>query len=751
MRKFQRVPVWIVVAALLTLTATRCVGSDATLLSAAHAFNAPDYLIFPAYYSGWDADDSAACLGMSHAVHPSIVHSPQGFHGYRFWMAYTPICPSESSENPHIAVSNDGIRWQSFTIGNDTLTNPLFEPSQFNATHLSDPDLLLVQQQRLWLVFRVTWEIAGADSHAVFVTSTTDGLDWDDTTRIISDGLMYPGKRGSYMSPSIIINSDGSYSIFLVEPSLAGSAAGLDTSRVLMYSANNPASVWSLVDTCALYASSDSIKIWHLDITDIYGETLVALLTETPNAPTNKGDSAELYLAVSDDQGLSWTTGAEPVITWKNDITAWDGRRIYRSSGYWLDIPDRLIMGLYYSASGWLPSAWQTGLSHIYFDTSSQPVVLAVYVDSLSNPTNLVNHLPCFSWHAADPLGVNSLQQVEIQIGTDTDWTDAEMWAVESFELAERFITYNGLPLQDGTTYYLRLRLHNELAWSDWHHANYRMNTAPSAPQPLGPLGDAVVQEVPRLWVLNTQDHESDSLSYSFAIWADPAFKEPGLIGIEGVAEGDDSTSCEIAENWQDNWRYIWQSRAFDGYEYSSWSASVSFWVDATGQTPAMPQAILPHGGTAFNMIPTFEWSECTDPDPLDTVRYHLEIAMDPQIQFAISIDSLLASDYTLSDSLAFGMHYWWRVTAFDRYGLTAASNITDFWTWTLGDIDNSHEVDISDLTSLVDCMFGGDVCPDPLFVGDIDGSCTFDISDLTYMVSYLFGGGPAPAIGCMP
>ena len=61
-------------------------------------------------------------------------------------------------------------------------------------------------------------------------------------------------------------------------------------------------------------------------------------------------------------------------------------------------------------------------------------------------------------------------------------------------------------------------------------------------------------------------------------------------------------------------------------------------------------------------------------------------------------------------------------------------------------DIDDM--VDISDLTLMVDCLFGGSggpcaICPAET---DFDGSGLRDITDLTGLVDYLFGGGLPPA-----
>jgi hypothetical protein len=62
------------------------------------------------------------------------------------------------------------------------------------------------------------------------------------------------------------------------------------------------------------------------------------------------------------------------------------------------------------------------------------------------------------------------------------------------------------------------------------------------------------------------------------------------------------------------------------------------------------------------------------------------------------------------------------------------------------GDVDQSGGVDVSDLTYIVDYLFGGGPPPPCLKEADVDGSSGVDVADLTYIVDYLFGGGPPPA-----
>ncbi len=56
----------------------------------------------------------------------------------------------------------------------------------------------------------------------------------------------------------------------------------------------------------------------------------------------------------------------------------------------------------------------------------------------------------------------------EVEIGTDQDWTYAEMWDSSPIRSAATTVQYAGAPLADRSVYYLRVRLANEHGWGDW-------------------------------------------------------------------------------------------------------------------------------------------------------------------------------------------------------------------------------------------------------------------------------------------
>lgn len=157
---------------------------------------------------------------------------------------------------------------------------------------------------------------------------------------------------------------------------------------------------------------------------------------------------------------------------------------------------------------------------------------------------------------------------------------------------------------------------------------------------------------------------------------------------------------------------------------------------------PLAPQLIYPPetGSTIiYDFMPQFNWQASTDPDANDTVRYGLQLSLTPSFSLVFSTDSILTTTFVLTDSLQQGTHYWWRVKATDLTGLTTVSAANNFWTWQLGDMDNSHIVDIADLTKLIDHLFISFGAITPSKIADVDGDCRVDIADLTRFIDYLY------------
>ena len=189
---------------------------------------------------------------------------------------------------------------------------------------------------------------------------------------------------------------------------------------------------------------------------------------------------------------------------------------------------------------------------------------------------HIVNHFPTIYWTFYDTLG--SPSGYEVEIGTDCDWSVAEMWATGPALASDTSVAYTGLPLQDGSPYYLRLRLYNGYNWGAWRSSWFRMNTRPGVP-PLLPSPSLSVAYF-LLKVTNSVDAEADTLSYDAEIYAD--WNLTALVSSEyGTAEQDTTTIFGPFKGLSVGIQYWWRARSWDGFEYSDWSEPETFVAQA--------------------------------------------------------------------------------------------------------------------------------------------------------------------------
>lgn len=378
-----------------------------------------------------------------------------------------------------------------------------------------------------------------------------------------------------------------------------------------------------------------------------------------------------------------------------------------------------------------------------------RPICDSIEVDSVGSNANVVSDYPVISFCVVD--SSEAIQEkFEIAVGSDNDWASAELWNPEVFELADSSVIYDGAALEDGLTYYVRIRVDNGYAWSDWFETVFRMNSLPQIPIAISPLHDTVITTTPtELTVAAANDPEGDDLAYQFRYFNDTQFREPDTIVIDAAAD----TSVLIAETLNDNWQYHWGIRAYDGFEYSDWSEDNSFWMNILNQAP-QPFTIVSPPDTldypVYELLPTFAWNLAPDVDPLDTVSYTLVISTDADFDFVNRIEDIAATEYTLPDSLAFGTVYWWKVEAVDGYGLSlVSSNVLNFKTWTLGDVNRSKVADVLDIIYLIDYKYKEGPAPIPIYSGDMNADCYINILDIIELISYKFQTGDIPLPGC--
>ncbi|MBK7142738.1 MAG: hypothetical protein IPH75_11735 [bacterium] len=368
------------------------------------------------------------------------------------------------------------------------------------------------------------------------------------------------------------------------------------------------------------------------------------------------------------------------------------------------------------------------------FTVSAPEVTKLIAIGETQN--HVLNNIPTLVW-SYFAAGVNTQDSAEIEVGTDTDWMSAELWDPSMLIGQDTTILYGGSSLNDGATCYLRVRTHNGFAWSDWYQSSIRLNSGPSMPTLNSPADGSVLTGSPVLLSVGAVvDNENDPITYQFGIFYDSALTSQAALANSG------SPTLDVGpQNLAENLHYWWRTRSYDGYEYSGWSAERSFWLDQYQSSPSAASGLSPNvptGLPVFNLKPTLTWSPGNDFDPLDTLKYTVELDDNASFSSPLSAVDLLASPHQFADSLAFGTRYYWRVTVRDRGGNTSTSITASFWTWKLGDVNHSHLTDLTDLSTIISFLTGGGGVISPTMVGDITGDCRIDLTDLSLMIAYL-------------
>ncbi|GEM_PF-1038432 len=195
--------------------------------------------------------------------------------------------------------------------------------------------------------------------------------------------------------------------------------------------------------------------------------------------------------------------------------------------------------------------------------------------------TNVVDHNPEFQWTYYDEGGFQSAYQ--IQVGIDNEWTIAELWDSGEIYTTEESANYGGGVLEDGMSYFYRIRLYSGIQWGTWRAGFFRMNSVSQPPQGISPLGQLAMHlQGVRLWVANALDSDGDTLTYDFEVYADESLTIP-VFEHYGATEGIDSTSSDLVQNLGADAEYWWRARTHDGFEYSEWSATYRFETRGTG------------------------------------------------------------------------------------------------------------------------------------------------------------------------
>lgn len=242
------------------------------------------------------------CDGYNQITHPDIVYIDKGFHGFKYWMAYTPYPFSRDRyENPCIAVSNDGRHWDA----PKGLRNPIVtQPNDVNqGGHYSDTDII---SDNGGLSVYYVYNKRGVLGPSKFYRSfSKDGISWSKPQLVYKCSNPISG-----YSPAITKDS-GIYKMWYISEG-----------NIMSYVTSKDDNKWSAPERCDIFIPGWTI--WHVDIskTDIGYEGLLC-------ARDNKAGNTALFYIKSAD-GVKWSSSNLPVIY--PSAKGWDSMDIYRST-----------------------------------------------------------------------------------------------------------------------------------------------------------------------------------------------------------------------------------------------------------------------------------------------------------------------------------------------------------------------------------------------------------------------------------
>ena len=145
----------------------------------------------------------------------------------------------------------------------------------------------------------------------------------------------------------------------------------------------------------------------------------------------------------------------------------------------------------------------------------------------------------------------------------------------------------------------------------------------------------------------------------------------------------------------------------------------------------------------------TFNWEQSLDTLPGHTVNYDLYLSKSAVFRSeSTTVYSGISQNSFHKDSLKTGPLYYWKVKAYDNYGMERWSNQSrSFYRYLPGDANGDDKYSVSDAVFLVNYLFKGGKASSPLGAGDADCSRDVAVADIVYLVNYLFKGGPKPCI----
>jgi hypothetical protein len=283
--------------------------------------------------------------GSGQAVHPDVLWFPSGWHGFEYWMAFTPFPGGKPEfENPSIVVSHDGIAWQ-VPPG---LSNPVVRRPP-KGSYNSDPDLSYDSATDQLVL--LTREVRGGFNH-VSLLASKDGVKWTGLRKV------FLRRNHGMISPAMVLSPSRDPRLWFVDG--GDKKCPKRVTRVMRQEGigrsplANPALERGWGPARASGLAQPGYLIWHIDVAWVAARK--EYWAVYPAYQRRDCGARDLFFARSPD-GVRWTTYPVPLL--RHEDKNWTSAMLYRATT--LYDAGRDVIRIYLSASAPGPE-WRLGV-----------------------------------------------------------------------------------------------------------------------------------------------------------------------------------------------------------------------------------------------------------------------------------------------------------------------------------------------------------------------------------------------------
>ena len=210
--------------------------------------------------------------------------------------------------------------------------------------------------------------------------------------------------------------------------------------------------------------------------------------------------------------------------------------------------------------------------------------------------------------------------------------------------------------------------------WSFWTNSQ---NSPPLAFSVASPTDEAVIDTLRPgfAWHPSGDADLNDELTYTLHLGSSMQDQSVVYTGAD--------TAFTVTTDLTDNTTYYWKIVATDlsGATTENTGGYYSFSTNRGNEAPSPVSLITPDSIKVLDLTPQFYWTVATDPDPNDSIYYHLSYALAIDGVVPVHEIYLDTNSVTLENELGDNNAYWWSVNSIDRLGSLTQTDTAIFWT----------------------------------------------------------------------